>query len=162
MISNSKHYNLPLTIKNYTDLFGRTMDEVVGLTNVRSSCTYCGVFRRKALNIGMLELDGDKLYTGHNADDMAETILMNLLRGDAFRLTKCTEATSGVGKVIRCKPFKFAYEKEIVLYAHYKKLEYFSTECTYSKEAFWGHLKELMKHLMSLRPGIIEDIIRSC
>lgn len=29
------------------------MDEVVSLTHVKTSCTYCGVFRRKALNVGL-------------------------------------------------------------------------------------------------------------
>ena len=159
--NNSKFYDLPLTIFDYKKLFGRTMDEVVSLTDVRNSCTYCGVFRRKALNEGMVFLKGDRLFTGHNADDIAETVLMNMLRGDAFRLVHCTEATSGIeGDLLRCKPFKFTYEKEIVLYAHYQKLEYFSTECTYSKEAFRGPLKELMKDLMGLRVGVIEDIIR--
>ena len=91
---------------------------------------------------------------------MAETVLMNFLRGDAYRLTNCTESVSGTEEGYkRCKPFKFAYEKEIVLYAHYKKLDYFSTECTYSKEAFRGPLKELIKHMSELKPGIIEDII---
>lgn len=77
-------------VLNYKDLFGRTMDEVVALTDVKNSCSYCGVFRRKALNEGLKRLKGNRLYTGHNADDMAETILMNLLRGDAFRLVNCT------------------------------------------------------------------------
>lgn len=138
------------------------MDEVVSLTQVKTSCTYCGVFRRKALNLGLIKLKGDRLYTGHNADDMAETVLMNILRGDAFRLVNCTNAISGEkGELLRCKPFKYAYEKEIVLYAHYKKLEYFSTECTYSKDAFRGHFKELMKDMMTLKPGIIVDIIKN-
>ncbi len=92
---------------------------------------------------------------------MAETVLMNFLRGDAYRLCQCTKSVSGEDDTLkRCKPFKFAYEKEIVLYAHFKKLDYFSTECTYSKDAFWGPLKDLMKHMSELRPGIIEDIIR--
>lgn len=93
---------------------------------------------------------------------MAETVLMNMMRGDAFRLVICTEATSGEkGELLRCKPFKYAYEKEIVLYAYYQKLEYFSTECTYSKDAFRGHMKELMKDMMSLKPGVIVDIIKN-
>lgn len=41
---NQKTYNLPLTVLSYSDLFGRTMDNVVSLTSVKTSCTYCGVF----------------------------------------------------------------------------------------------------------------------
>lgn len=157
---NQKNYDLPLTILSYQDLFGRTMDQVVSLTSVKTSCTYCGVFRRNALNNGAFKLKSDRLFTGHNADDMAETVLMNFLRGDAYRLCLCTQSVSGEETDLkRCKPFKFAYEKEIVLYAHFKKLDYFSTECTYSKDAFRGPLKDLMKHMSELRPGIIEDII---
>lgn len=32
--------------------------------------------------------------TGHNADDVAETIFMNLLRGDVARLQRCTAITT--------------------------------------------------------------------
>ena len=153
--NNSQFYGLPLKILSYSDLFGRTMDQVVGMTGVRTSCSFCGVYRRKALNIGFEQLGGDRLYTGHNADDIAETVLMNMLKGDAARLVSCTDSISG----IRCKPLKFCYEKEIVLYAHYLKLEYFSTECKYSKEAFRSPLKEFVKHLRKLRPEIIREII---
>ena len=36
----------------------------------------------------------------------------------------------------RSKPFKFTYEKEIVMYAYFKRLDYFSTECIYSPDAY--------------------------
>ena len=159
--NNSEFYNLPLKILSYKDLFGFTMDEVVKMTSIKCSCSYCGVFRRRALDFGLVKGMGNRLYTGHNADDLAETILMNMLRGDSFRLVTCTQAQSGKkGELIRCKPFKYTYEKEIVFYAYHKKLEYFSTECTYAKDAFRGNLKELIKRLVNVQPGIIEDIIR--
>ena len=37
------------------------------------------------------------------------------------------------------------------MYAHYKKLIYFSTECTYSPNAYRGHVRELIKNLESIR-----------
>lgn len=100
--------------------------------------------------------------TGHNADDIAETVYMNILRGDFFRLGKCVEITTGKGSDMpRAKPFKYTYEKEIVMYAHFKKLDYFSTECIYSPNAYRGYVRELIKDLESARPSTIIDIIHS-
>jgi hypothetical protein len=39
--------------------------------------TFCGVFRRQALDKGGAILAVDHIVTGHNADDVAETVLMN-------------------------------------------------------------------------------------
>ncbi|CAG8750860.1 12873_t:CDS:1, partial [Acaulospora colombiana] len=39
--------------------------------------TFCGVFRRQALDRGAVMLGVDHIVTGHNADDIAETVLMN-------------------------------------------------------------------------------------
>ena len=100
--------------------------------------------------------------TGHNADDIAETVYMNILRGDFFRLGKCVEIATGKdGPLPRAKPFKYTYEKEIVMYAHFKKLDYFSTECIYSPNAYRGHVRELIKDLEATRPSTIIDIIHS-
>lgn len=38
----------------------------------------------------------------------------------------------GGGTLPRVKPFLRTYEKEIVLYAYFKRLDYFSTECVYA------------------------------
>jgi cytoplasmic tRNA 2-thiolation protein 1 len=48
-----------------------------------------------------------------------------------------------------------------VLYAHHKKLDYFSTECIYSPEAFRGSARALIKNLERVRPSAILDIVRS-
>lgn len=47
----------------------------------------------------------------------------------------------------RVKPFKYTYEKEIVMYAYFKKLDYFSTECVYAPFAARGAARDFVKQL---------------
>ena len=70
-------YELPLKILSYKELYGWSMDEIVSCIGKKNNCTYCGVFRRQALDRGAGMLGISHILTGHNADDMAETVLMN-------------------------------------------------------------------------------------
>jgi cytoplasmic tRNA 2-thiolation protein 1 len=103
------------------------------------------------------------------------------MRGDIARLGRCTAiCTQGEDTIRRSKPFKYAYEKEIVMfvfiplfffaglciptttrYAYFKKLDYFSTECIYSPDAYRGHARGFLKDLEAARPSAIIDIIHS-
>jgi cytoplasmic tRNA 2-thiolation protein 1 len=90
---NQVEYGLPLKILSYNDLYGWTMDRIVDQVGRRNNCklvvdlfrsykadltgTFCGVFRRQALDRGAAHLGVDHIVTGHNADDIAETVLMN-------------------------------------------------------------------------------------
>lgn len=77
-------------------------------------------------------------------------------------IKRCTSITTGAdGAVPRCKPFKYTYEKEIVMYAYFKKLDYFSTECIYSPNAYRGYARAFIKDLEAIRARSIIDIIHS-
>lgn len=66
----------------------------------------------------------------------------------ACRLSRCVSAvTGGDGPLPRVKPFKYTYEKEIVMYAYFKKLDYFSTECVYAPFAARGFARDFVKDL---------------
>jgi cytoplasmic tRNA 2-thiolation protein 1 len=95
-----------------------------------------------------------------------------VLRGDLPRLSRTTSIVTSTPSAVstdpnshtnikRSKPLKYAYEKEIVLYAHHKQLDYFSTECIYSPEAFRGSARALIKNLERVRPSAILDVVRS-
>lgn len=160
---NAQQYDMPLEIVGYGELYGWTMDQVVEQIGKKGNCTYCGVFRRQALDRGAARLGIKHVVTGHNADDVAETVMMNLLRGDLPRLSRGTSivTASSASEIKRSKPLKYAYEKEIVLYAHHRQLDYFSTECIYSPEAFRGSARTLIKDLEKIRPSSILDIVKS-
>ena len=74
---NQQQYDMPLKILSYNELYGWTMDAVVAQIGKKNNCTFCGVFRRQALDRGAAMLGVDHIVTGHNADDIAETVLMN-------------------------------------------------------------------------------------
>ena len=160
---NAVQYDMPLEIVGYDQLYGWTMDQVVEQIGKKGNCTYCGVFRRQALDRGAAKLGIKHVVTGHNADDVAETVMMNLLRGDLPRLARATSivTASAASEIKRSKPLKYAYEKEIVLYAHHKGLDYFTTECIYSPEAFRGSARTLIKNLERIRPSAILDVVKS-
>lgn len=160
---NAVQYDMPLEIVGYDELYGWTMDQVVSQIGKKGNCTYCGVFRRQALDRGAARLGITHVVTGHNADDIAETVMMNLLRGDLPRLARATNivTASAASDIKRSKPLKYAYEKEIVLYAHHKRLDYFTTECIYSPEAFRGSARTLIKSLERVRPSAILDVVKS-
>ena len=62
-----------------------------------------------------------------------------------MRLAQCVDVVTGKTSAIpRAKPFKYTYEKEIVMYAYHKKLDYFATECVSSQQ------KTLTTYLISL------------
>jgi len=172
VMENQKDLGLELRIVSYKDIFGLTMDEVVEKIGKKGNCTYCGVFRRQALEEAARHMSVDCIVTGHNADDMAETVILNFIRGDISRLRRCTlsktkehldseDESARHLSFSRCKPFKYTYQKEIVFYAYFKKLRYFSTECTYAPGASRGDTRYLVKDLERLDSKIIQNIINS-
>lgn len=47
---NQNDYGLPLVVITYKELYGWTMDEIVSAVGAKNNCTFCGVFRRRALD----------------------------------------------------------------------------------------------------------------
>lgn len=75
-------------------------------------CSLCAKMRRGALNGKINELGGGKLALGHNADDVAETMLMSLLYEGRF---SCFSPTAYMDKtgVALIRPFIYIEECDI-------------------------------------------------
>ncbi len=83
------------------------------------NCTICGVIRRWLLNRKARELKATKLVTGHNLDDEAETVLMNLFKGNPELFANMGPKTGMLEDskfVQRVKPLYFCTNKEVRRY----------------------------------------------
>ena len=155
-------------VVTYEDEFGIRMDDVVeDDPEDMAACAYCGVFRRDALSRYADELGADKLLTGHNLDDEAQTAVMNFLEGDLSQIAKHFDASLGGFDerseseefVPRAKPLRDVPEKEVALYAHLRDLPAHITECPHASEAYRGEIQRLLYDLEENHPGTRHSIM---
>src|SRR2546422_11230904 len=100
---------------SYKELFDTTLEQALELReNDRiSSCSICGILRRRAIDFGAKDLGVDVIATGHNLDDVLQTFIINLLSGDINKIGWMYPDTSA-NKTRKIKPFCEIYENEIV------------------------------------------------
>lgn len=123
-------------------------------------CSFCGILRRNSLTKGAERTGCTKLATGHNGDDNAETVLLNLMRGDWGKLSRCTRpGTELEGGVPRIKPLFFLSQKAVILYAYLRRLRFHSVPCPYAVGAFRGKARALLSAL-AVRPEFVDTPIR--
>jgi len=164
---NAKRYDLPLLVLSFTDMFGWSLDKIFSATQTKETCTYCGIFRRRALDIGASKIKATKVAVGHNANDIAETVLLNVLRGDTARFARSVDIkTDGIDSKLevptvapRIKPFAFQSQRDIVLYVHFKKLIYYAVECPYAVQAFRRFSREYLVEKEKKDPLVMRKII---
>ena len=144
-------------VVSFKDLYGHTLDEIVYKTQDRNltPCSYCGVLRRKALNIAAHKVCADKIATAHNLDDEVQTFLLNLIHGDPLRIAR-SDPASDLEKsmfIPRVKPFCEVLEKEIVLYAYIKGVSFQVIPCPYAGEALRNDIRHILNRLEEKHPS---------
>ncbi len=151
---------------SFKDLCGHTLDELVQITTEKQlqilPCTICGVMRRRALNFVAREHGASKLAIGHNLDDEAQTVLMNVLRADLERLYRLDPIPSlkHPDLVPRIKPLREIPEKETSLYLYYQNLPFHSVECPYTPQALRRQIQTILNDLEAKNPNIKFSLLR--
>ncbi|WP_069807315.1 TIGR00269 family protein [Vulcanisaeta thermophila] len=133
----SEEFNIPYRVYSFKELFGVTaMDVAHGLwsrgLNIHM-CTIDGVLRRRAMNIIGRELGLTKIATGHNLDDEAQTVLLNVLSNNLNRFAWFgpKPITEREDLIPRIKPLRFVREEEIAIYAYYHGIPLMELECPF-------------------------------
>lgn len=151
-------------ITSFSELFGHTLDEVVKVAgDGLSACSYCGVLRRKALNMAARKVGADKLATAHNLDDEAQTMLMNLAHGDVMRVARVEPALRGdtAGFVPRVKPLSEVLESEVSLYAYLRGIEFQTMPCPYRRTSMRSDVRSFLNRMETRHPGMKYTLLRS-
>jgi uncharacterized protein (TIGR00269 family) len=170
-VKNCEELEVPLHIVSFKELFGLTLDELI--VKVRenkqqpqaelTSCAYCGVLRRRAMNVAARRVEATKIATAHTLDDETQTVLMNILRGDITRLSKEKPVTSQVHPMLvrKVKPFCEIPENESALYAYVKKIPFQDTPCPYASEALRNDIRKMLNDMEEKHTGTKFTISRA-
>lgn len=143
-------------VYTFREIYGYTLDDVVEAGGVEfKPCSYCGVLRRRALNFAARELGATKLAVAHTLDDEAQTIIMNLLRGDPLRLARLKPVSDLVHPrlVRRVKPLCMVPEAETALYAYLARLPYTNRQCPYAHKALRNEVRIFLNRLEFKHPS---------
>jgi len=145
----------------YQETAGVPMDDVVRLDPAAIPCGYCGPFRRQALNRCAKAAGADFVATGLNLDDTAQSILMNVARGDVEKLARLgPHAMVQEGLVPRIQPLRMIPEAEVYLYAMLRGIAFHEATCPYAERAQRGRFRDLLNALEADSPGTRHAIVR--
>ena len=145
---------------SFPDLFGDSLDMFLKGRETQA-CSICGILRRKALIVGTHQAGATKLATGHNLDDEAQSVLMNVLRGDLPRLIRNSGADSSGKFIPRIKPLSRISEKEIATYLLLKNAWTELPECPYTRYALRREVRSMLSVFEYKHPGTMLNLMAS-
>ncbi|MCF8885217.1 MAG: TIGR00269 family protein [Nitrososphaerota archaeon] len=151
-------------VVSFKELYGFTLTEVVESNVSRSlnlqPCTICGILRRRALTVAAKECGASVIATAHTLDDIVQTYLMNILRGDT-RLTPIGVRREVPGVIPRIAPFRLIPEREIVLYAYFSKIPFQTYTCPYTELSMRDKIRSFLTEYEELFPGTLYTALSS-
>ena len=141
---------------------GLTTDKIA--KKAENTCSCCAILKRQMLNKIAKKLKVDKIATGHNLDDEAQTILMNQFKRKmdvSARLGPISGVVKSKHFVPRIKPLYFINEDEIRTYVKLKKFKIFEGRCPYAYLSYRNDVKDLLNAFESKHAGTKNSIVNS-
>jgi uncharacterized protein (TIGR00269 family) len=145
---------------SFGELFGDSLDTFLKGRKAQA-CSICGILRKKALVVGAERAGATKLATGHNLDDEAQSVLMNVLRGDLMRLVRNSGTDSGGRFIPRVKPLMYVQEKEIAAYLMVQGVWEELPECPYAIHALRREVRSMLSGIEYRHPGTMLRLLEN-
>lgn len=157
---------LKLHVVSMRDEFGSSvcyMKSVIKDKLDIESCSVCGVTKRWLINKKARELGATKVATGHNLDDEAQTVLMNLFRGNlvSFLRGPKVDTAKDAKFITRIKPLYFCPEEDVRRYTEEKGFKILYDRCPCSFGGMRSTIRDILNDLEKESPGIKENLVRN-
>jgi len=163
-----KQHNIKLHHASFKEEFKHSLPKIKKLLEKKGirwkSCTICGVLRRYLLNKNAKALKATKLATGHNLDDEAQAIVMNLTKNTMpvmARLGPVSGVKKQKGFIQRIKPLYFCSEQEVKLYSKLMKFPVKYEHCSCRSEAYRKEVADLLDNFEKKHKQVKYSIVNS-
>lgn len=165
LTSLCKRINVKLNVFKIKNEIGYDLKKIhekkgEGLT----TCAVCGIIKRYYLNKISRELEADKLVTGHNLDDAAENVLLNIFGGNLI-ISLNLGPFSGFKKskkfTSRVKPLYFCSNEETKKFSKLMNFKIIYSYCPLSVMAFRKKVRVILRDLEALNKNVKLNLVNA-
>ena len=168
IIDFCKQYRIRLHETSLKKEFGYSLNKIQNILKSKNvnlkTCTICGILRRYIVNKIAKKLKFSKVVTGHNLDDEAQSVIMNIFKNNIALLSRLGPKTGLLEDkkfVARIKPLYFCTEEETTLYAKLMNFNIVFKPCPCSSEAYRRSVLNMLNDFEKKNPGTKYGIINS-
>lgn len=162
-----KEQNIKLNVVDVKQELGYSVCYIQSVIKSKTNlhnCAVCGVLKKWLLNKKAKDFKATKLATGHNLDDEASSVVMNLFKANKQLILNLGPKVGVIEDkkfVQRIKPLYFCYEKDIEKYSKLMKFPVLYEPCPCSADAFRKNIKKELSKLEKKHPKIKENLVKN-
>ena len=163
-VDYASRLGVEIYVYSFEELFGFGLEELMRTPEYRGlglqPCSVCGVLRRKAINYAARKLGATVIATAHTLDDIVQTYMMNIMRGDLTRLEIGLRG-DGSAAIPRVAPFRLTPEREVVFYAYLIGIPFQSHACPNASLSMRDMIRRFLAEYDERYPGSLYAALRS-
>jgi len=167
VFGNLQGKDIPLHVISPREIFGTSVCYLKSLAKENAgitSCMICGVMKKWLLNKKARELNATKIATGHNMDDEAQNLILNMLKGNPEMCANLGPMTGKIKDklfVDRIKPLYFTPEADIRRYSELMGFKIQYDRCPCSVDGYRKEIRAMLNELEKKHPGIKENLVKN-
>lgn len=146
--------NIPLIIRSHPTF------QIISERKEKSPCSLCANFRRGLLATVANEYGYNKIALGHHKDDVAQTVLLNLLHTGNF---KCFEPNLFMTKtkITVIRPLVYVAERNILLESSRLNLPILTSTCPFGTHTQRNEAREIIEFLEEKHSDVKSNILHA-